>query len=135
MLRACEGYNYERTLKELKEIFPPSDNMAVEGDEHGLEGAPAALQTMFPCRTAMTALGGLMWYLRTLNIDRDILTMGNFNVLGGGEGAERMEMDGGTLRGVEVLTFFLGGADLGRRLMQEKNRSYRTAKAPSKAHF
>jgi len=41
---------------------------------------PEAIRNMLGMKAPMEALGAMVWYLRQLNIDKDIMSMGNFNV-------------------------------------------------------
>ena len=62
-LRESEGLTYNQTLKELKKLFPASD----EDDElsdaaHGLSTAvPEAIRDMAGQQWAMEALGSMIW--------------------------------------------------------------------------
>ncbi|KZT01205.1 DNA mismatch repair protein Msh6 [Laetiporus sulphureus 93-53] len=104
-LRESEGLTYEMTLKELKKLYPASDeddNMEDAG--HGLSTAvPEAIREMVSYRGAIEALGSMIWYLNTLNIDKDILSMKNFNVYDPMKRGQGLVLDGQTLAHIEVL--------------------------------
>ena len=53
---------------------------------------------------AMEALGSMILYLRTLNIDKDILSMKNFNVYDPMKKGQGLMLDGQTLAHIEVNT-------------------------------
>lgn len=95
-LRECEGFNFEQTLEELKTLFPDGEN--------DMEGAkiPEAIRVMLTCKSAVEALGSLIWYLRQLNIDKDILSMKNFNIYDPMKRGQGLVLDGQTLAHVEV---------------------------------
>ncbi|PCH35419.1 DNA mismatch repair protein Msh6 [Wolfiporia cocos MD-104 SS10] len=104
-LRESEGLTYEKTLKELKRLYPASDDDDVlEDAAHGLSSAvPEAIRAMTGCRGAIEALGSMIWYLNTLNIDKDILSMKNFNVYDPMKRGQGLTLDGQTLAHLEVL--------------------------------
>ncbi|KAI0935020.1 hypothetical protein AcV7_003936 [Taiwanofungus camphoratus] len=104
-LRESEGLTYEKTLKELKNLYPATDEDDDMNDSsHGLSSAvPEAIRDMVGCRGAMEALGSMIWYLHTLNIDKDILSMKNFNVYDPMKRGQGLVLDGQTLAHIEVL--------------------------------
>lgn len=103
-LRDVEGYTFEQTIKELNEIFS-------EGMEDGMmctdgelsSSVPQSIRDMAGCKTAVEALGAMTWYLRQLNIDKDLLTMKNFNVYDPMKTGRNLVLDGQTLAHLEVL--------------------------------
>ncbi|KAH8113753.1 DNA mismatch repair protein Msh6 [Phellopilus nigrolimitatus] len=96
-LREVEGFKYKETLEELKQLYPD--------DEDDMEGAgiPEAIREMVTCEPAVEALGAMIWYLRQLNIDKDILSMKNFNIYDPMKRGQGLVLDGQTLAHVEVL--------------------------------
>lgn len=96
-LRDVEGFNYEQTLSELETLYPCED----PEDPHS--EAPPAIRELLGDRTAICALGSMIWYLRQLNIDRDLLTMRNFNVYDPLARGAGLALDGQTLAHIEVL--------------------------------
>ncbi|KAI0761142.1 DNA mismatch repair protein Msh6 [Irpex lacteus] len=107
-LRESEGFSFEDTIKELKVLYPKGeeeDNDAdMEGIPHGLSASvPEAIRSMIMYNGAVEALGSMIWYLRTLNIDKDILSMKNFNIYDPMKRGEGLVLDGQTLAHVEVL--------------------------------
>lgn len=101
-LRDVEGFTYEQTFVELNKMF--SGNEDVSMDEDGLlnEAVPASIRDMTGCRPAMEALGAMAWYLRQLNIDKELLTMKNFNIYDPMKRGRNLILDGQTLSHIEV---------------------------------
>lgn len=120
-LRDVEGFSYDKTLDELKLLYPADDGVDEDPEEEGLSGVPDAIRSMLSCRTAIEALGSMIWselprpedrpadclplirYLRQLNIDKDILTMRNFNIYDPMKKGQGLVLDGQTLAHIEVL--------------------------------
>ncbi len=63
---------------------------------------PEAIRSMLGHKTAVEALGAMIWYLRQLNIDKDILSMKNFNIYDPMKKGQGLVLDGQTLAHVEV---------------------------------
>ncbi|KAI3597469.1 dna mismatch repair protein msh6 [Moniliophthora roreri] len=101
-LREVEGLDYEATLKELKARYPAEDETVEEG-ELLPSSVPEPIREMADSKCAMVALGAMIWYLRQLNIDKDILTMRNFNIYDPMKKGEGLVLDGQTLAHIEVL--------------------------------
>ncbi|KAI0697052.1 DNA mismatch repair protein Msh6 [Cytidiella melzeri] len=106
-LRESEGLTFEKTIRELKALYPrgeDEDDADMEGIPHGLSASvPEAIRSMIMYSGAMEALGSMIWYLRTLNIDKDILSMKNFNIYDPMKRGQGLVLDGQTLAHVEVL--------------------------------
>ncbi|KAI9069848.1 DNA mismatch repair protein Msh6 [Trametes sanguinea] len=105
-LRESEGLKYNETIKELKKLYPPEedDDDEMVDNPHGLTKAvPEPIRRMLPHRDAIEALGSMIWYLHTLNIDQDILSMKNFNVYDPMKRGQGLVLDGQTLAHIEVL--------------------------------
>ncbi|KAF8504398.1 DNA mismatch repair protein Msh6 [Russula emetica] len=100
-LRDVEGFGYDKTLSELKSLYAANGEDAMDDDDYSL--VPAAIRDMLGCKNAIEALGSMMWYLRQLNIDKDILTMKNFNVYDPMKRGQGLVLDGQSLAHVEVL--------------------------------
>jgi DNA mismatch repair protein MSH6 len=114
-----EGFGYDKTLSELKSLYAANGEDAMDDDDYSL--VPAAIRDMLGCKNAIEALGSMMWcaviifrpmaagpndtlrYLRQLNIDKDILTMKNFNVYDPMKRGQGLVLDGQSLAHVEVL--------------------------------
>ena len=104
-LRDVEGLKFQDTIKELKKLHPPSDSDDDEmaDNPHGLSSAvPEPIRRMLQHRAAIEALGSMIWYLNTLNIDKDILSMKNFNVYDPMKRGQGLVLDGQTLAHIEV---------------------------------
>ncbi|KDQ58666.1 hypothetical protein JAAARDRAFT_193200 [Jaapia argillacea MUCL 33604] len=108
-LREREGFGYDKTLKEVKQLYAHSEDVeAMEEDEdNGEDGlganVPEAIRSMADSRNAIEALGAMIWYLRQLNIDKEILSMKNFNVYDPMKRGQGLVLDGQTLAHIEVL--------------------------------
>ncbi|KAI0066930.1 DNA mismatch repair protein Msh6 [Artomyces pyxidatus] len=102
-LRDVEGFNYAKTLKELKTLYGNGDEDAMDDDDDDMSFVPDAIKEMLGCKSAIEALGSMIWYLRQLNIDKDILTMRNFNIYDPMKRGQGLILDGQTLAHIEVL--------------------------------
>ncbi|CCL98235.1 uncharacterized protein FIBRA_00229 [Fibroporia radiculosa] len=92
-LRESEGLAYEKTLKELTRLFPADDDNADLHSIHGLtDTVPTAIRDVAGSK-----------YLNTLNIDKDILSMKNFNIYDPMKRGQGLVLDGQTLAHIEVL--------------------------------
>ncbi|KAF9233196.1 muts domain V-domain-containing protein [Melanogaster broomeanus] len=105
-LRDVEGFTYDQTIVELNKMFSGGDDdddvsMHEDGVLHG--AVPESIRDMAGCKPAMEALGAMAWYLRQLNIDKDLLSMKNFNVYDPMQRGRNLVLDGQTLAHVEVL--------------------------------
>lgn len=107
-LRPVEGFKYDETIEELKTIYPPGPGEDVEMDQDDPsycilpESVPAPIREMAEDKLAIESLGTMIWYLRQLNIDKDILTMKNFNVYDPMKRGMGLTLDGQTLSHLEV---------------------------------
>ncbi|KAH9031950.1 DNA mismatch repair protein Msh6 [Lactarius hengduanensis] len=100
-LRDVEGFGYDRTLDELKDLYGTSSEETMGDDDYG--AIPTAIRDMLGYKNAIEALGSMTWYLRQLNIDKDILTMKNFNVYDPMKRGQGLVLDGQSLAHIEVL--------------------------------
>ncbi|GAA6001069.1 mismatch repair ATPase MSH6 [Rhodotorula paludigena] len=131
LLRNCLGLDCQWTaLKEGKEFLRSEDakdevlklfrdakekegqemQVEAEGDEDAI--VPENIRKMYDQPIAMSALGGMIWYLRQLNLDADLVTARNFNIydpLGKSNGT--LILDGQTLAHIEVLQNSQGGTE------------------------
>ncbi|KAJ3497847.1 hypothetical protein NLJ89_g10297 [Agrocybe chaxingu] len=116
-LRPVEGFQYEETLDELKSIYPPGPGEDVTMDEGDAsyailpESVPPPIRNMGQERLAIEALGSMIWYLRQLNIDKEIMSMKNFNIYDPMKKGMGLTLDGQTLAHLEVLLNNEGGDD------------------------
>lgn len=98
-LRPVEGFDYQTTLKELSSLYPsPEDD-----DDGSGAGMPEAIRSMIGEEAPIIALGAMIWYLRTLNIDAALLSAKNFNIYDPMRRGEGLVLDGQTLAHIEVL--------------------------------
>ncbi|KAF8840553.1 DNA mismatch repair protein Msh6 [Paxillus ammoniavirescens] len=103
-LRDVEGFTYDQTIVELNKMFSGDDGDASMNEDGVLDDAvPESIKDMAGCKPAMEALGAMAWYLRQLNIDKDLLSMKNFNVYDPMQRGRSLVLDGQTLAHVEVL--------------------------------
>ncbi|KAG0706949.1 hypothetical protein DFH29DRAFT_899290 [Suillus ampliporus] len=103
-LRDVEGFTYPQTINELNSMFSEADGEdAMDEDAELSSAVPQSIRDMASCRGAMEALGALIWYLRQLNIDKDLLSMRNFDVYDPMKRGTSVVLDGQTLAHVEVL--------------------------------
>lgn len=104
-----EGLNYEKTLEELRKIYPitSENDILMEEDDTAVDILPASvpspIRDLASEKLPMVALGSMIWYLRQLNIDKDILTMKNFNIYDPMKRGMGLTLDGQTLSHLEVL--------------------------------
>ncbi|KAF5356840.1 hypothetical protein D9756_006462 [Leucocoprinus leucothites] len=102
-LRTVEGFNYDQTFEQLKTLFP-SDEDEDMIDASGLPNSvPESIREMAPYPKAIEALGNMIWYLRQLNIDKDIVSMKNFNVYDPMKRGQGLTLEGQSLAHLEIL--------------------------------
>lgn len=81
-------------------------------DEGGTEAWPSALREAKDKDLLMSSFGALVQYLRTLKIESDLLTLGNFSWYDPIQKASSLILDGKTLINLEIFAnSFDGGAD------------------------
>ncbi|KAF8889581.1 DNA mismatch repair protein msh6 [Infundibulicybe gibba] len=102
-LRPVEGPKYTQTLEELKSLYPADEDTAMDDGEVLPSTVPEPIRKMLGSRNAILALGYMIWYLRQLNIDKDILSMKNFNIYDPMKRGHGLVLDGQTLAHLEVL--------------------------------
>lgn len=98
---------YDVALEELQALYPPpgstGDGEDMEEDVPWDTAVPPAIQKFLGNEVAIEALGSMIWYLRQLNIDKDLLTQKNFNVYDPLQRGKGLALDGQTLSHIEVL--------------------------------
>ncbi|GAA5966543.1 hypothetical protein JCM3765_000953 [Sporobolomyces pararoseus] len=124
LLRNCLGIDCQWTaLKEGKEFLRGDDakeevlklfkaankDNAPEVDEELL--VPEDIRKMYDRPVAMSALGGMVWYLRQLNLDTELVTANNFNIYDPLSRGKALVLDGQTLAHIEVLQNSQGGTE------------------------
>ncbi|KAJ6606598.1 muts domain V-domain-containing protein [Mycena vulgaris] len=102
-LREVEGFRYDQTMAELKKLYPATDEDDMDDDAALPSSVPKPIREMIGSRSAIESLGSMIWYLRQLNIDKDILSMKNFNVYDPMKRGQGLILDGQTLAHIEVL--------------------------------
>ncbi|KAF7311618.1 DNA mismatch repair protein [Mycena kentingensis (nom. inval.)] len=103
-LRDVEGFGYDKTLVELRKLYPSDGAEDMMDDDAALPTTvPEPIREMLASRSAIESLGSMIWYLRQLNIDKDILSMKNFNVYDPLKRGQGLVLDGQTLAHIEVL--------------------------------
>lgn len=111
-LRPVEGFKYDETIEELKKIYPsgPDEDVAMDQDDPSYcilpESVPAPIREMAQDKLAIESLGTMIWYLRQLNIDKDILSMKNFDIYDPMKRGMGLTLDGQTLSHLEVGTCY-----------------------------
>lgn len=61
-LRESEGLSYEKTIKELKAIYPSTDDDEMNDNAYGLSSAvPEAIRSTLMYHGAVEALGAMIW--------------------------------------------------------------------------
>lgn len=101
-----EFYTAEATIEELAQQFD------TEADEPGTKPPlPDAIEKMLDEPLAMEALGGMMFYLKSLNLDKQLVSQKNFNVYDPIREGKSLVLDGATLAHMEVLVNNEGGLE------------------------
>ncbi|WWC67072.1 uncharacterized protein I206_100979 [Kwoniella pini CBS 10737] len=98
----------QETLNRLGEFFAFTEEEVALGKKAPI---PDAIRQHQQNHLAMEALGGLLFYLRSLQLDKDLVSQSNFNVYDPlGEG-KSLVLDGQTLAHMEVLVNGEGGSE------------------------
>ncbi|KAF9917476.1 DNA mismatch repair protein msh6 [Lobosporangium transversale] len=92
----------------IREYFGPNTPGTV-----ATECWPSALQKMCDCAPVMSALGGLIWYLRSLKLDEELLSFKNFHIYDPVRQASTLILDGQTLSNLEVFQNNSDGTEAG----------------------
>ncbi|KLT40648.1 putative mismatch repair-related protein [Cutaneotrichosporon oleaginosum] len=90
-----EFMSKEDAVEALREIF--------SSDGSGDPELPEAITAMMDQPLAMEALGGMIFYLRSLNLDKDLISQKNFNIYDPIRNGKSLVLDGQTLAHMEVL--------------------------------
>ncbi|PPR06375.1 hypothetical protein CVT24_002487 [Panaeolus cyanescens] len=104
-LRTVEGFDYETSVQEIKKIYASGDDDLMDDDDQIIfpECVPESIRELAGEKLAIEALGTMIWYLRQLNIDKDILSMKNFNIYDPLKRGQGLTLDGQTLAHLEIL--------------------------------
>lgn len=93
-----EFYSSEETLRRLSDIFETADD---DGTVAKMR-LPEAIEAMLDTPVAMEALGGMLFYLNSLNLDKDLISQKNFNIYDPLKEGKNLVLDGVTLGHMEV---------------------------------
>ena len=93
-----EFYSADETIKRLSEIFETTDD-DISSAKLIL---PEAIESMLDTPIAMEALGGMLFYLNSLNLDKDLVSQKNFNIYDPLKEGKNLLLDGVTLGHMEV---------------------------------
>lgn len=74
---------------------------------------PLALKKLVGCPLAISAFGGLVWYLRSLKLDTQLLSLKNIHLFNPMESTSSMILDGQSLHNLEVLENNSDGSSTG----------------------
>ena len=99
-----EFYSAKETLDRLPDFFE------TEGED-GAVVLPEAIVSMVDTPIAIEALGGMLYYLKSLNLDKDLVSQRNFNVYDPIREGRSLVLDGVTLGHMEVLVNNEGGSE------------------------
>ncbi|GAA5904211.1 mismatch repair ATPase MSH6 [Sporobolomyces salmoneus] len=97
----------EEVLKLFKAAKKQDDQAAASEDDL----VPEDIRKMYDKPLAMSSLGGMVWYLRQLNLDSELVTANNFNVYDPLSRGKALVLDGQTLAHIEVLQNSQGGTE------------------------
>lgn len=107
-LKSEEFLELEECVCRLAELFQESGGQI-----------PETIQSFYNKVETIQALGGLLWYLRQLNLDKDLLTCKNVKVLDTLWCSKTMQLDGKTISDLELLQ---SEGSEGSQLMRLLNR-------------
>ena len=104
-----------QSFRDGKEFYTADDSLRYLGDLFETEGDPAgvkpelpeAIAAMLDKPLAMEALGGMLFYLKTLNLDKDLVSQKNFNIYDPIKEGRNLVLDGQTLGHMEVQLFIV----------------------------
>lgn len=100
-------YSADQTIRELSNYFETVDD---NGSNAKLL-LPPSVESMLESTIAMEALGGMLFYLKTLNLDKDLVSQKNFNIYDPIKEGKSLVLDGVTLGHMEVLVNNEGGTE------------------------
>ncbi|CAG8434233.1 1760_t:CDS:10 [Ambispora gerdemannii] len=114
-----EFWNAETTLYEIRiagyfsNKHKINDEEVNETYEESMESHPLALKEAREKPLMMSALGGLLWYLRSLKLDSDLVSLGNFHIYDPIRHTTSLILDGQTLLNLEVFENNFDGSEEG----------------------
>lgn len=96
-----EFSSFEKTVKQLQEFYDVAEDDQGSG---GPDGIPPAIWEMVEQKQtlAIQSLGGMIFYLQSLNMATDLLSQKSFNIYDPIRKGEGMILDGQTLSHLEV---------------------------------
>ncbi|SDA02255.1 BZ3501_MvSof-1269-A2-R1_C50g00263 [Microbotryum saponariae] len=102
-----------KLFKQAKEANSSNDGIDVEtaAEEEEVALVPESIRSMYDKPLAMSALGGMIWYLEQLNLDKELVTNNNFNIYDPLSQGRALVLDGQTLAHIEVLQNSQGGIE------------------------
>jgi DNA mismatch repair protein MSH6 len=100
-----------QSFKDGKEFMSVEDTQSSLEEILGNTELPDAIAGMMDKPLAMEALGGMVFYLRSLNLDKDLISQKNFNIYDPIKQGMNLVLDGQTLGHMEVLVNSEGGED------------------------
>ncbi|KAL7425166.1 DNA mismatch repair protein msh6 [Cryptotrichosporon argae] len=94
-----------QSFRDGKEFLSADDTIAQLNDYFGsdADAVPEAIKTCLDRPLAIEALGGMLFYLRSLNLDKDLISQKNFNIYDPIRQGKSLILDGQTLGHMEVL--------------------------------
>jgi DNA mismatch repair protein MSH6 len=108
-------WNYLKPDKEF--LSADKTRMTIDGEgyfdksvEDSMKSWPAVLQEAREKENVFSALGALIWYLKTLMIERDLITLGNFNWYDPIRKATSLVLDGQSLINLEIFANTFDGS-------------------------
>ncbi|OCF44263.1 DNA mismatch repair protein MSH6 [Kwoniella heveanensis CBS 569] len=93
------------TLNRLSAYF------SIDGSDSEKPALPEAIEKLRDNELAMEAFGGLLFYIKTLQLDKDLVSQKNFNIYDPIREGKSLILDGQTLGHMEVLVNGEGGLD------------------------
>ncbi len=100
MRDGTEFYNADDALRHLSNFFKTESDPTGSGKPE----LPEAVASMLDRPLAMEALGGMLFYLDTLNLGKDLVSQKNFNIYDPIKEGRSLVLDGQTLGHMEVGT-------------------------------
>ena len=108
-------WNYLKSDKEF--LSADKTRMTIDGEgyfdksvDDSMTSWPAVLQEAKEKENVFSALGALIWYLKTLMIERDLITLGNFNWYDPIRKATSLVLDGQSLINLEIFANTFDGS-------------------------
>ncbi|CAG8445223.1 11757_t:CDS:10 [Ambispora leptoticha] len=90
-----------------------NDEEMNDASDESMESYPLALKEACDKPLMMSALGGLLWYLRSLKLDLELASLGNFHIYDPIRHTTSLILDGQTLLNLEVFENSFDGSEEG----------------------